>query len=333
MASGGFEPVTTFARLLDGSRIITGNLHLEVRALDLIVLVSTAIEAVRPAAEAKRIQLAVSLDPAAAKVAGDPDRLQQVIWNLVSNAIKFTPKDGTVSVALRRTGTDVELIVEDSGEGINPDFLPYVFDRFRQAQAGTARRHGGLGLGLALVRHLVEAHGGSVRAESGGVGLGSRFTVTLPVQAVFPERPRLSQQSATVPEGASTHDTLTGMTVLVVDDDEDARDLVSTVLLATGAQVMTAPNAQRALDLLGTRSFSAVVSDIGMPEMDGYELIRQSRARSGSAAPRGARHRADCLRTRRRPPPRDRSGLRRSRRQTSRSRRARTPGGTPCRAN
>ena len=219
--------------ILDGSRIITGNLHLEIRSLDLSFLIHTALEAVRPAADAKRIRLAVEIDPSADKVTGDPDRLQQVIWNLISNAIKFTPKDGTVHVSLRRVGTDVELVVRDSGEGIAPEFLPYVFDRFRQAQAGTTRRHGGLGLGLALVRNLVEAHGGTVRADSAGANLGSRFTVILPVQAVFPERPSLSRITP-APSMTPADSTLTGVTVLVVDDDEDARDLVSTVMLETG---------------------------------------------------------------------------------------------------
>jgi PAS domain S-box-containing protein len=269
--------------ILDGSRIITGNLHLEIRALELNTLIDSAVEAVRPAADAKRIELAVSVDPTAARVAGDPDRLQQVVWNLVSNAIKFTPKGGVVSVSLRRIGTDVELVVQDSGEGISPEFLPYVFDRFRQAQAGSTRRHGGLGLGLALVRHLVEAHGGTVRAESAGANLGSRFTVLLPVQAVFPERSLYNRQSPT-PGVTPTHATLHGVTVLVVDDDDDARDLVSTVLLATGAQVTTAPSARHALELLAARPFTAMVSDIGMPGMDGYELIRQSRARHGTPA-------------------------------------------------
>jgi CheY-like chemotaxis protein len=202
----------------------------------------------------------------------------------VSNAIKFTPKEGTVHVSLSRKGTDVELVVEDSGEGISAQFLPYVFDRFRQAEAGTTRRHGGLGLGLALVRHLVEAHGGSAVAESAGAGLGSRFTIILPVQAVFPERPRVNRTSLTPSDAPATHTALAGVTALVVDDDEDARDLVSTVLLATGAQVKTAANAGHALDLLDAGSFGVVVSDIGMPGMNGYELIRQHRLRASTSA-------------------------------------------------
>ncbi len=263
--------------ILDGSRIISGNLHLEIRSLDLTELVGSAVDAVRPAADAKRIELTVLIDPNAAKVSGDPDRLQQVIWNLVSNAIKFTPKGGAVRVSLRRVGTDVELVVQDSGDGISPEFLPHVFERFRQGEAGTTRRHGGLGLGLALVRHLVEAHGGNVRAESAGAGLGSRFTIVLPVQAVFPERPRLRPPSPIPLAVAPGESALAGVRALVVDDDEDARDLVATVLLAMGAQVTTAPSAQRALELLAAQPFGILVSDIGMPQMDGYALIRRAR--------------------------------------------------------
>ena len=171
--------------ILDGSRIITGKLHLEIRAIDLGAVVQAALDAIRPAAVAKNIALGVALDPEASHVRGDPDRLQQVVWNLVNNAIKFTPKGGKVDVRVERVGTHIELSVKDDGQGIPGEFLPHVFERFRQADASTTRRHGGLGLGLALVRHLVEAHGGTTRAESEGQGRGATFVLTLPVQAVL----------------------------------------------------------------------------------------------------------------------------------------------------
>jgi signal transduction histidine kinase/DNA-binding NarL/FixJ family response regulator len=273
--------------ILDGSRIISGKLQLEIRPLDMTVLVGAALDAVRAAAEAKRIVLTMRLDPAAARVFGDPDRLQQVIWNLVTNAIKFTPKDGTVDVSLRRVGTDIELRVRDSGEGIDPEFLPHVFERFRQADGSTTRRHGGLGLGLALVRHLVEAHGGAVRAASEGPGLGATFAITLPVQAVFAEAalgtpPGSSADRAFVPGPAH----LSGVRVLVVDDEADARDLVATALSARGALVTTASSAAEALERLAGGSFAAMVSDVGMPDVDGYELV--ARVRAGTPA-RGVR--------------------------------------------
>ncbi|MEP7117171.1 MAG: ATP-binding protein [Acidobacteriota bacterium] len=269
--------------ILDGSRIITGQLHLEIRTLDLAMLVSATLEAVRTAADAKNITVSLSLDPQATLVVGDPDRLQQVMWNLMVNAIKFTAKGGTVEVSLRRVDTSIELQVSDNGEGISPEFLPHVFERFRQAQASTTRRHGGLGLGLALVRHLVEAHGGTVSADSAGVGQGAAFTVTLPVQAVFAESvamtaPPRSSFREFVPSAAS----LTGVSVLVVDDELDARDLVATALRAKGAEVTSAASAAEALELVAARAFMAMVSDIGMPDTDGYALIRRIRTTTGA---------------------------------------------------
>ena len=269
--------------ILDGSRLINGQLHLEIRPLDMTAVVSAALDTVRAAAEAKRIMLSASLDPAATRIVGDPDRLQQIIWNLVTNAIKFTPKDGTVNVSLARVGTDIELTVKDSGEGIGPDFLPHVFDRFRQAEGGTTRRHGGLGLGLALVRHLVEAHGGSVRAESGGVGRGATFIVTFPVQAVYaaaviPPAPRKDEPHHLVPNAVS----LEGVTVLVVDDEADARDLVATALRARGAEVTVAASAAEALERVAAQPFMAMVSDVGMPGTDGYQLIGDIRTITGT---------------------------------------------------
>jgi len=269
--------------ILDGSRIITGQLHLEVRPLDLRQLVASALDAVRPAAEAKRIALTVAVDPAAARVTGDPERLQQVVWNLVVNAIKFTDKGGAVDVQLRRSGTDIQLKVSDTGQGIDAEFLPHVFERFRQAEGSTTRRHGGLGLGLALVRHLVEAHGGTVHAESEGPGRGAVFTVTLPVQAVFREvADSVVSNRPLDPALAPLSTRLDGVTVLVVDDEEDARDLVATALRARGAEVRTAKGAAEALEAIATTAFMVLVSDIGMAGSDGYELISRLRGTTGA---------------------------------------------------
>ena len=268
--------------ILDGSRIITGRLQLEIRPLELTALIQAALDAVRPAAEAKRIALTVDIDPTASRLVGDPDRLQQVVWNLANNAIKFTPKDGAVDLSLRRVETEVELRVRDTGEGIAADFLPYVFERFRQAEGSTTRRYGGLGLGLALVRHLVEAHGGTVHAASDGPGCGALFTVRLPVQAVFAEP---------TSHGVALHALerpfaprpirLDGVSVLVVDDEADARDLIATVLRSNGADVETAANGREALGLIASRSFTVIVSDIGMPDSDGYDLIGKIRTATG----------------------------------------------------
>jgi signal transduction histidine kinase/FixJ family two-component response regulator len=270
--------------ILDGSRIITGKLRLEIRKLDLIQLVRSALEAVMPAAEAKGINVLVELDPSAARLNGDPERLQQVVWNLVNNAIKFTPKGGQVAVRLKRTGGDIELTVSDTGQGIEAEFLPYVFDRFRQAEGSTTRRHGGLGLGLALVRHLVEAHGGGVRAESAGAGLGATFKARLPVQAVLGDEVDTVRPSP-VPNVApfSSAVSLASVSVLVVDDEPDARDLVATVLRAAGAEVTLATSALSALEALSTALPTVLVSDVGMPDVDGYELIRRVRSQLGAA--------------------------------------------------
>ena len=272
--------------ILDGSRIITGKLHLEIRPLDLISLVNAALDAVRPAAEAKGITLTLALEPAAARIIGDPERLQQVVWNLANNAVKFTPKGGAVEIALVRSGASVDLSVSDTGQGIEADFLPFVFDRFRQAEGSTTRRHGGLGLGLALVRHLVEAHGGTVRAESEGPGRGARFVVRLPVQAVIDAPLPDSELRRGAPVSAApvsdSPASLTGVSVLVVDDEDDARLLVATVLRASGAEVTTASGAAQALAQLARGFPKVLISDIGMPEVDGYELMRRIRSSLGT---------------------------------------------------
>ena len=270
--------------ILDGSRMITGKLHLETRPLDLIVLVNAALDTVRPAIDAKELELVVSLDANAARVVADPERLQQVIWNLVNNAIKFTPKGGRVEVRLERAGTSIHLVVKDSGQGIDADFLPHVFERFRQAEGTLTRRHGGLGLGLALVSHLVEAHGGTIRAESEGVGRGATFTVVLPVPAVHaegttPERPASTTSSGVV--SPRVPKSLSGVAILVVDDERDASDLVATVLRAEGAEVLTAGNADEAIAILGKTTPMLLISDVGMPGVDGYELMRRVRTRMG----------------------------------------------------
>jgi PAS domain S-box-containing protein len=265
--------------ILDGSRMITGKLHLEIRAIDMTQLVHAALDAVRPAAEAKRIALTLELDTAAAPMIADPERLQQVVWNLANNAIKFTPKHGAVHVTLRRIGADVELLVADTGQGIDIEFLPHVFERFRQGEGTTTRRHGGLGLGLALVRHLVEAHGGTVRAESRGLGQGATFIVHLPVHATFISPPASPRPTRVTSEEVAQGDaSLNGIAILVVDDDDDARDLVATALRAKGALVTTAFSATRALELLAHSTPAVLISDIAMPEIDGYELIRRVRS-------------------------------------------------------
>ncbi len=266
--------------ILDGSRIITGKLHLEIRPVDLAEVLRSALDAVRPSAVAKNIALGATLDRAAGRMTGDADRLQQVVWNLVTNAIKFTPKGGKVDVVLERKDKFIVLLVKDTGLGIRADFLPHVFERFRQADATTTRRHGGLGLGLALVRHLVESHGGTVRVESEGEGRGATFVVMLPGAPASPEAIEASLPAVvgdTAPESAVPN-SLDGISVLVIDDEPDARDLVATVLRTRGADVMVAASVEQALDLLERRSPRVLVSDIGMPVVDGYSLLRRIRA-------------------------------------------------------
>jgi signal transduction histidine kinase len=270
--------------LLDVSRIITGKLRLEQKPVDLGAVIDAVLDTVGPAAEAKEIAVTVCSEPPVSPVLGDPDRVQQVIWNLLSNAIKFTPKEGRVEVHLRQTGGNVEIAVTDTGSGILPEFLPFVFDRFRQAESTTTRSHGGLGLGLSIVRHLVELHGGTVAVESAGPGLGATFTVALPVRAAFPAIPGLE----TAPPPAATDGTwdavlLAGVRVLVVEDDEDTRELLVRALERGGAQVEEAGSVAEALAALDCRLPDVLVSDIGMPGEDGYSLIRKLRARERGA--------------------------------------------------
>jgi PAS domain S-box-containing protein len=266
--------------LLDVSRIITGNLRLDVRQIDPASFIEAAIEALRPAAEAKGVRLQKVMDTGVSSIAGDPARLQQVVWNLLSNAIKFTPRGGRVQVRLERVNSHIEIAVSDTGSGINHKFLPHVFDRFRQADQSTTREYGGLGLGLAIVRHLVELHGGSVRAESHGEGKGATFTVLLPLLTVYQtdaDVVRVHPKASDATPYMDCHERLDGLKVLVVDDEVDTRELLSVVLGRCGAEVTTAGSAVEALDLLEHSRPDVLVSDIGMAGEDGYELIRKVR--------------------------------------------------------
>ena len=267
--------------LLDMNRIMAGRLRLEVHQTDLGSVVSQALDSLRPAADARGVRLEAILDPQAGPVSGDPGRLQQVFWNLVSNGIKFTPRGGWVQVLLRQVRSHLEVAVSDSGEGIDAGFLPYVFDRFRQADASTTRRHGGLGLGLAISKQLVELHGGTLRAHSKGRLQGSTFTVVLPRSAVQEsltdseerEHPRIPATGVSLADGVL----LEGVRVLMVDDEADARGLVRQVLETRGAKVVTAASAGEAYAALTTTPFDVLLSDIGMPGEDGYALIRRVR--------------------------------------------------------
>jgi PAS domain S-box-containing protein len=264
--------------LLDVSRIIQGKLRLNTRPVELVSVIEAAIETVRPAAEAKEIDLQCVLDQGAGPVAGDSDRLQQVIWNLVSNAIKFTPKGGCVQVRLERVNSHVEIIVTDTGQGIDPEFVPYVFERFRQADSSSTRVYSGLGLGLAIVRHLVELHGGTVRAHSEGEDKGATFTVKLPLIPVHVKRHSDGHPYPTlvgVPFDNSP--ALNGVRVLIVDDEVDSREFLVAALEQCQAKVFAFASASEALEALSRLKPDVLVSDIGMPLEDGYSLIRKVR--------------------------------------------------------
>lgn len=266
--------------ILDVSRIITGKLRLELQKIELDGVIRAALEVVRPAAEAKGIELKATIAPDAA-VSGDPDRLQQVAWNLLSNAVKFTPEGGRVEITLAREEAAALVVVKDSGRGIDPEVLPHVFERFWQADSSPTRRHGGLGLGLAIVRHLVELHGGSVRAESRGAGHGATFTARLPAREDAPTDegsavPRLRDSEPSNPSAFRPR--LDGLRVLVVDDEADTRELLGTMLSAAGATVATAGSTDDALAALDQEVFDVLVSDVGMPGEDGLALLRRVRA-------------------------------------------------------
>ncbi len=266
--------------LLDMSRIISGKVRLDVQQIDLATVLLESVDTMRTSASGKGVRLQTVIDPLNASVSGDPNRLQQVFWNLLSNAIKFTPKGGRVQVLLERVDSHVEVTVIDTGEGIAPDFLPYIFDRFQQADASTTRRHGGLGLGLAIVKNLVELHGGTVRAKSGGLGKGATFIVNLPLMVFHPppdpkrrEHPKSRSRELPIPPSVS----LDKVQVLVVDDDPDARSLLRVVLEAAGAVVDTAGSAKEGMGQLLSKPVDVLVCDIGMPDMDGYTLMRNIR--------------------------------------------------------
>jgi CheY-like chemotaxis protein len=266
--------------LLDVSRIITGKLRLEVINVKPAMFVEAALESVRPAAEAKGISLEIKEDPHLSHISGDPNRMQQVIWNLLSNAIKFTPKGGKVSVDIKRTDGLVDIKIIDSGVGIKKEFLPHVFDRFRQADASSIRKFGGLGLGLSIVRHLTEMHGGTVSAASAGENKGSTFTVSLPVIGGPDEAPpfRRRRESKRRATEAAPNLNLDGLLILVVDDEDDTCQLLVQALTFHGATVITARSAADALVEVIDKNPDVLVSDIGMPGEDGYSLIRKVRA-------------------------------------------------------
>lgn len=267
--------------ILDVSRITSGKVVLDLRRIRFATVVRNAVESIRPAAAAKGITLLLQLDETESEFVADEDRLQQVVWNLLSNAVKFTPEGGEVRVSAIRRSSRVTISVEDTGKGISPDLLPFVFDRFRQGDGSTTRRYSGLGLGLAIVRQLVELHGGTVSAQGRGDGLGSRFEISLPVRAVEPQgRPaKLSAMQTDAPAGSSEPpQSLADVRILVVDDEDDARDIVATVLREAGAEVMPASSVDEAMRMLATFAFAAIVSDIGMAGEDGYSFIQRFRS-------------------------------------------------------
>jgi PAS domain S-box-containing protein len=264
--------------LLDMSRIISGKVRLAVKQIDLSAVLNESIEIVRASAEAKGIRLQSLVDPRAGPISGDFDRLQQVFWNLLNNAIKFTPKGGQVQVLLERINSQIEASVIDTGEGIAPEFLPYVFDRFQQGDASTTRRHGGLGLGLAIVKQLVELHGGYVRVKSAGIGKGTAFTVHLPLNAFYSERDQRSCSQATPRTNQPLPNvSLVNIHALVVDDEVDARELVKRLLEMAGATVSTAASAAEAIERILAARPDVLVCDVGMPAEDGYSLIQKVR--------------------------------------------------------
>jgi signal transduction histidine kinase/ActR/RegA family two-component response regulator len=270
--------------LLDVSRIISGKLRLDIRPVDLTMVIEAAIDAVRPAADAKDIQIRKVLDPKAGLVSGDPERLQQVIWNLLSNAVKFTPKAGKVEVRLERVNSHIELIVSDNGKGMRADFLPHAFELFRQADGAISRAYGGLGLGLAITRRIVEMHGGAIHADSPGEDQGAIFTVQLPLRAVR------ALEASNAHDGERAHPTagqglpldnlpaLDGLRILAVDDQHDTLEMIKVALEQCGAIVQTVTTAREAFELLKTWNPDLLVADIGMPGEDGYTLIGKIRA-------------------------------------------------------
>jgi PAS domain S-box-containing protein len=267
--------------ILDASRIITGNLKLEVQTTNLVQLVKDAMESVRPLAVLKEVQLEMESDPGETVVSGDAHRLQQVVWNLLSNAIKFTPQGGSVSIRLYRDGDRARIRVTDTGEGITPEFLPFVFDRFRQADSSLTREHGGLGLGLSIVRHLVELHGGTVEAKSGGRDMGSEFIVELPLLVAKQKEKGVYLEN--VNSFKRAYPSLVNIRVLVVDDRQDTLKFLTVFLTNIGAEVKAVTSVCSAIQALQTWHPHLLLSDIEMPYEDGYQLIRKVRESSDAA--------------------------------------------------
>jgi signal transduction histidine kinase/CheY-like chemotaxis protein len=267
--------------LLDVARIMSGKLRLERRSVTLADVVRSALEIVQPAAVAKRIHVATDIAAPVGPLWADEARLQQVVWNLLSNAVKFTPEGGAVLVSVRRIADMAEIVVMDNGEGISAEFVPWVFERFRQADGSTTRPHGGLGLGLSIVKHLVEAHGGTVRVESEGAGKGAVFTVRLPIVPVPAEQTEQKARLSSCPDSAAA--TLAGLSLLVVDDDDGNREVVTAQLQECQATVLTAASVEEALTVLHSTHVDVLIADLAMPRQDGYALIRKVRA---SHAPR-----------------------------------------------
>ncbi len=272
--------------LLDMSRIISGKIHLEVQPVNLHEVIHNSIESVSVSAHAKKLRIGTLLDSSVGLVRGDPNRLQQTLWNLLSNAVKFTPAGGRIQVILERVDSHVEIVVEDTGVGISADFLPYVFERFRQADAATTRRHGGLGIGLSIVKTLVELHGGSVRVRSAGENQGATFSIALPVSPVTEGDAERSHRLPALADPLETGDLpqLGGASVLIVDDEPDGRQLMVRILEGRGARVTAVDGGLLALEQMRARTFDILISDIGMPDLDGYELMRRARELDSSRA-------------------------------------------------
>jgi signal transduction histidine kinase/CheY-like chemotaxis protein len=270
--------------LLDMNRIVSGTIRLDVQRLDLAPIVEAALDSVRPTLEAKAIAVRRTMDDGAGPLFGDPNRVQQIVWNLLTNAAKFTPRGGTIDVTVRRVDSHVEITVRDSGIGISAQFLPHLFERFRQADSSTTRKYGGLGLGLSIVKHLVELHGGTVKADSAGSGLGATFIVALPLRAARDVGSPLrdSPTAGRAPIGRTGEVSLAGIRVLVVDDEMDARELVMSVLTDAAADVQTAESADEGLCLVQSYRPHVIVSDIGMPDRDGYQFMGDVRALSST---------------------------------------------------